>query len=361
MANQTANLGLVKPTENEHYDINIFNTNSDKIDATVLELNNKISVAGKVQSVNSKTGDVVLSAVDVGATKQSDYNLHVADYVKHPADGGTTAGTSTSYTVNSSPNPTALVDKIGVVITTHIDSGVNPKLTWGTLASVPILKPNGSVAVFKKDAIYTLRYSVVKAAFILQGEGGSGNATSADLLIDKTASTDVGDIVGTMPDRGTVNYTMTTHGQSFMITAGKHSGNGKITTHISNLTSDKIVAGETVGGVVGTAKKLVEASGIYTAKVQSGYAGGRFTISNLGFTPRAIFIMSAAGSYETTTGGGVAYDSSGEKLTYGTIGGGTSTKINDVNRTSDGCTFYLSLFSNAGENAIYQLYYYAVA
>lgn len=95
---------------------------------------------------------------------------HKADYVSHAANGGTTAGTATVYTCNSSPNPTALVDKIGLMITSHVDSGANPTLKWGTLVAKPIKKPNGNAASLKKDGLYTLRYNSVNDSFILQGE-----------------------------------------------------------------------------------------------------------------------------------------------------------------------------------------------
>ncbi|OPA76731.1 hypothetical protein BVG16_16300 [Paenibacillus selenitireducens] len=128
---------------------------------------------------------------------------HKEDYVKHQADGGTTAGTSTAYTCSSSPNPTALVDKTCLVITAHVDSGANPTIKWGTLAAAPIKKANGNPATLKKDGIYTLRYSAGTAAFILQGEGGEyGDATAAHVLNPKTIGTDTGLVTGTMVNNG---------------------------------------------------------------------------------------------------------------------------------------------------------------
>ena len=65
------------------------------------------------------------------------------------------------------------------------------------LGAKAILKANGNVVTnMKANSIYTVRYNGTN--FILQGEGGSGNATAADILAGKTASTDAGDIVGTM-------------------------------------------------------------------------------------------------------------------------------------------------------------------
>ncbi len=70
------------------------------------------------------------------------------------------------------------------------------------LGAKAIKKPNGndvSAGNLKAGSIYTLRYNSTN--FILQGEGASGNATASDLLSGKTASTDAGDIVGTMPNK----------------------------------------------------------------------------------------------------------------------------------------------------------------
>lgn len=56
----TSNLGLTKPDYDSPADISVINSNMDKID-------NAVANAGKVKSVNDKTGDVTLTAADVGA------------------------------------------------------------------------------------------------------------------------------------------------------------------------------------------------------------------------------------------------------------------------------------------------------
>lgn len=56
----TSNLGLVKPDYDSFADIFVINSNMDKID-------NAVANAGKVKSVNGKTGEVNLTASDVGA------------------------------------------------------------------------------------------------------------------------------------------------------------------------------------------------------------------------------------------------------------------------------------------------------
>ena len=56
----TTNLGLTKSGYDSPVDVGVLNANLDKID-------NAVANAGKVKSVNGKTGDVSLSASDVGA------------------------------------------------------------------------------------------------------------------------------------------------------------------------------------------------------------------------------------------------------------------------------------------------------
>ena len=70
----------------------------------------------------------------------------------------------------------------------------------------------------KAGGIYTLRYNGVN--FILQGEGASGDATASDLLSGKTASTDAGEITGTIPSKTAQTYTPGTSNQ--IIAAGQY-------------------------------------------------------------------------------------------------------------------------------------------
>lgn len=127
----------------------------------------------------------ITKAANVKFANGTTVEEHLADYVKQPADGGTTGGTATAYTCSSTPAPTVLSDKIGVVITAHADSGSNPTLNWSTLGAKPIKKPNGNAAVLKNGGIYTLRYNSTTGNFILQGEGSS-EVLASDLRVGVT-------------------------------------------------------------------------------------------------------------------------------------------------------------------------------
>jgi hypothetical protein len=110
-------------------------------------------------------------------------------------------GLKNVYSISTSPAPIALVAGMAVSVQINVASDAASTLNWNGLGAVGIKKANGTdVTNLKLNGIYTLRYDGVN--FMLQGEGAGGNAIAAHLLAGETASTDAGDIVGTM-----VNHT----------------------------------------------------------------------------------------------------------------------------------------------------------
>jgi len=120
----TPNYGLKKPEQDDFYNVEDFNENADIIDEKLKEIEDGIeNIEVPVTSVNEKTGDVVLTAEDVGAETpagaqakaeaaagavQAELDAHVADNTAHgvntrmPIAGGTftgvvTAQSNTSY------------------------------------------------------------------------------------------------------------------------------------------------------------------------------------------------------------------------------------------------------------------------
>ena len=68
MPNYTENYKLKKPLPNENYNIQDQNDNMDIIDSELKKLDQKVeNIEVPVTSVNGKTGDVELTADDVGA------------------------------------------------------------------------------------------------------------------------------------------------------------------------------------------------------------------------------------------------------------------------------------------------------
>lgn len=227
-----------------------------------------------VTSVNNKTGDVKLTAEDVGAetpdgaqakvnalagegntktVKDLDEEIaaHKADYIQHTPYAIATG--NDSYAV-SIPGISSLVEGMSVKIKfTSANTGACT-LNINGLGAKEIRKSNGnalSSGNIKAGQICHLVYT--GSVFQLLGEGGEyGTAQAQDVLEGKTIGTEEGLVTGTMPNHGTISRTITTQGGSYTIPEGYHNGSGKVTVNISNLYARNIRSGVNVGGVIGT-------------------------------------------------------------------------------------------------------------
>lgn len=102
----TPNYGLKKPEQDDFYNVDDFNENADIIDEKLKEIEDGIkNIEVPVTSVNGKTGDVVLTAEDVGgaatisdissaiSSHNSNNNAHSAQFAnKLDKSGGTMTG-----------------------------------------------------------------------------------------------------------------------------------------------------------------------------------------------------------------------------------------------------------------------------
>jgi hypothetical protein len=130
-------------------------------------------------------------------------------------------GLKNVYSISTSPAPIALVAGMAVSVQINVASDAASTLNWNGLGAKGIKKANGTdITNLKLNGIYTLRYDGVN--FMLQGEGAGGNAVAGDLLINKTATTDAGDIVGTMPENNALTVTPSSAAQNFP--AGHYTG-----------------------------------------------------------------------------------------------------------------------------------------
>lgn len=241
---------------------------------------------------------------DVGAKLASDLATHKADYVSHPGTG-TTTNSGNAYEVALNPVPTSYVDKMGLILTINADSTGASTINVNGLGAKPIKKANGTdVTNLKANGVYTVRYNSTTGNFILQGEGGSGNAIASDLLSGKTASTDAGDVVGTMPDRGTFNL-----GLGVTVPAGYYSG-----------------------GTTASGKRW--AKGTIAGDYNSTESRTYFTVSGLGFIASTIVMyydvdrIFISKAYDGTWRGIVFYQNNNTYTPFG------------VN-TSDGFSFFI--------------------
>lgn len=120
---------------------------------------------------------------------------------KHQADLahvhwiGTAVGTNTLTATYEAI--TTLKNGLGVAFLNTTSSTGATTLNINGFGAIPILKANGNpVTNLKANGIYTLRYA--NGNFILQGEGGEyGTATASDVLKGKTFGTENGLQIGT--------------------------------------------------------------------------------------------------------------------------------------------------------------------
>ncbi|MEK4606537.1 hypothetical protein [Geobacillus sp. FSL W8-1251] len=222
------------------------------------------------------------SVQDEGFTPRTEFDAHLADYVKHPGYGVAT-GSANAYEVTLNPAPTAYVEGMAIAVKINMDNTGASTINVNGLGAKAIKKPNGndvSAGNLKAGSIYTLRYNGTN--FILQGEGGSGNAQPSDVLSGKTFTNDSGEQTGTMPNIGAITITPTTIDQT--IPAGYHNGSG-IVKGDPDLIPANIKQGVDIFGVVGT---LVEgkrwASGTFTTSEKT------YTVSGLAFKPSIVLV-----------------------------------------------------------------------
>ncbi|NLD18511.1 MAG: hypothetical protein GX666_13185, partial [Tissierellia bacterium] len=219
---------------------------------------------GKAVVIGGGTGNTVFNNK---WDDTDDFTAHLTDYTQHPYYAGDTGSTGTgilqitlpvTYSSWSAVPIGACFSFKNIFNNQTIASGIKLALA-GLAGEKPILKSNGNLfTTLTKDAIYTVRWNGVN--FILQGEGASGNATASDLLSGKTATTDAGEIVGTMPNRsGTrvgANY-VTTDGTTIQFSPplGYYPGdiNTKVEYNEPNLLPANIITGASILGVYGSA------------------------------------------------------------------------------------------------------------
>ncbi|AET70756.1 hypothetical protein Desor_5380 [Desulfosporosinus orientis DSM 765] len=293
MATVTSNYNLVKPGEEEFYNVEIFNVNADTIDTQLkaredalaahqedyatksIEWDAKETPSGAQTKANAaesnannytnqevsdlagagRTIETVKQNADKINNLQMEVNNHLADYTLQVPYAGVTTGAENTYAI-AIPAIAALTTGMAVSVKINVDSTGASTLNWNGKGAKGIKKSNGTdVTNLKANGIYTLRYD--GANFILQGEGGSGNASASDLLSGKTASTDAGDIVGTMPNKVGSETIITPSTTDQVIPQGYYGGvigDGKVLGD-PDLIASNILTGKSIFNVIGTLDK----------------------------------------------------------------------------------------------------------
>lgn len=201
MSTDTANYGFTKDNEDDFYNVNVVNDNLDKID---LEMK-------RIEDESKSFNQQVIDNTNAIANANTKLDTHIVDYVKHPGYGVTT-NVGAAYAVTLNPAPPEYKDGLGLLLKLNVDTPSNGfNVNVNGLGAKHILTAKGFTLTspLKKDSVVSLRYSSTAfnglGAFILQGEGGAGNAQPSEVLTGKTFTNDNGDATGTMPDKtGTV-------------------------------------------------------------------------------------------------------------------------------------------------------------
>lgn len=194
--------------------------------------------------------------------------------------GGVTTNSGNVYSL-AAPAITALTDGLPISVKCNADSTGAVTFNWNSKGAKPVLRPNGSpVTNWKTNGIYTMRYNLSNTSFIQQGEGGSGNATASDLLSGKTASTDAGDIVGTMPQYGGVTGAATWSNPTasnkidVSIDAGYWKPSSVLQLQDVDLVAGNIKVGVNIYGVTGTFTADANAVDVQLISGATAYVNG---------------------------------------------------------------------------------------
>lgn len=110
-----------------------------------------------------------------------------------------TTNNGNDYSVTM-PKISALSENIPVCVKFNAASTGATTLNINSLGAKGIVDYFGNpVTNIRANLIANLRYESTSGNFILQGKGGGGNATADDIAKGKTATTDIGYIIGTLP------------------------------------------------------------------------------------------------------------------------------------------------------------------
>jgi len=174
-------------------------SSKDLLIRMILEVSNAESVTLKINPtvILATMKDIQILESKMNALSDK-LNLHLADNKEHIPYLIAT-GAANTYTVALDPVPTVYQDGMALCVKINIASTSASTLNVNSLGAKPILDSLGNPITnggLKAGLPYTMRYNGIN--FIVQGKGGGGDATAAQLLLGKKATVDSGQIVGTL-------------------------------------------------------------------------------------------------------------------------------------------------------------------
>ncbi len=160
----------------------------------VITNNNVETNTTAIASNSSKIGSTALqtTAQDLsGAINETSNKISVLSNVNIT----TNSGNSYSVTI---PNLTTLIDGQQIRIKFNVASTGAITINPTSIGAKAVVDYFGNpVTNVRANLIANLAYEATSGTFILQGKGGGGNATAAQLVLGATATVDSGQIVGT--------------------------------------------------------------------------------------------------------------------------------------------------------------------
>lgn len=248
MATNTTNLNLVKPALTDSANIDVINSNMEILDVEVAKLAT-VNQDGRMSKEDKARLDILKTSTPyyIVATGSSNNYLYTEN-----------AGVFTNY-----------YDGLALAVKVPVDNTGVSTININSLGAKAIKRSNGndvSAGMLKANSIITVRYN--GTVFILQGEGGVGDAQPNHVLSGKKFTNDTDYTTGTMPNRGTVNITPSTVNQT--IQDGYHSGSGVVYGD-SDLVASNIKTGVSIFGVSGN---LIDTyTETLTLDIPAGYNG----------------------------------------------------------------------------------------
>lgn len=247
---------------------------------------------------NDHDGRIVTIETDYATTAEVDVKIAQAQFGEQVFTMGipyvVVTGSANAYIATLSPPATSYTDGMALAVKINVNNTGASTINVNALGSKSILDSRGNPMTsgkLKVNIVYTLRYN--GTAFILQGEGGGGNALVSELLFGKTATADSGDIVGTMPNR---SVDQTAVDQIYAGTviglkppAGYYNGNVRVNWSDPDFIAANIKNGVNLFGLAGS---LVEGRKEASGTVTSANVGGQYkiTVTGLSFVPKIIIV-----------------------------------------------------------------------
>lgn len=194
---------------------------------------------------------------NVSLVNKETLDIHLKDYTLQ-VPYASASGSANAYTVTLNPALVSYIEGVALAVKINTNNTGASTININGLGAKSIRDPRGNNLTAGKliaGSIYTLRYNGTN--FILQGEGATGNATASDLLSGKKATTDAGEITGTMPIRSGDNSNLANSvaGTTLKLRPPEGYYNGasdNVTITSANFIASNIREGINLFGITGT-------------------------------------------------------------------------------------------------------------